>query len=295
MTPTPRQLPPPSGPPAGWYPDPTGRGVRYFDGRAWASGPALVPAVERGPYPSLGWGAAWIALVILAASLVLEKLVGAAIDDTDLPVLIVAAVSLLIAYGPSLWWCARVARAAGGWRQLGWQWWRFDAGWGPLTFAGAVVAQVAVVSILIQLGVPFESNVEITDGTRTLPYVVALIVSACVAAPLVEELVFRGVVLRGLSARMHAAVAVGVQGVLFGCAHIDPSRGWGNIGLALGLTSTGCALGLVAVLTRRLGAPILAHAMLNAMVVTFLLTGVTEELRRDLDALVALVGLVVPV
>lgn len=293
MSSTPAPLPPPVGPPAGWYPDPSGRGVRYFDGIAWAPGPAFVPADERAPYPTLHWSVGWLAVLILAVSLVVEKLAGEVTADHDVPIFLDAGLSLVLAYGPSLWWCRRVARRAGGWRQLGWAWHRFDAGWGPLTFAGALIAQVLVVSIAIELGIPFTSNVEVTDGNRTVPYVIAMILSACVAAPLVEEVLFRGVVLRGFAGHMHVVAAVAVQGALFGCAHIDPSRGWGNIGLALGLTSTGCALGLVAVLTRRLGAPIVAHALLNGLVVILLLTGVTDDLRRDLDAVAgALVALV---
>ncbi|MEY2754543.1 MAG: hypothetical protein RJB65_901, partial [Actinomycetota bacterium] len=48
-------------------------------------------------------------------------------------------------------------------------------------------------------------------------------------------------------------------------AHVDPSRGIGNIGLVILLSSVGCVLGGAAVLTRRLAAPMIAHAIVNAL------------------------------
>lgn len=244
----------------------------------------------REPLTPLPFTAAIGALVILAASLIVSKLIGELLGDTDVPVLLDAAISIAIGYGPSIWWCWRVRRnSGGGFAGLGWRFRWIDLAWAPLLWVGAVVGQVIVVAVSTELGVPFESNVDSADGRRTVAYVIALIASAVVAAPVVEELVFRGVVLRGFVSRMNVVVAVIVQGVLFGWAHYDPSRGAGNIGLALGLSTVGCAMGLVTVLTRRLGAAVLAHALLNGFVVTMLLTGVTDDLDRDFNALIALV------
>lgn len=289
MQPAPLSLPPPGGPPAGWYPDPGGQGMRYFDGARWAPhpgvalGPATVP--DREPFPTLPVSAALWALVILAVSLVVNQIVARQIDDTGLPVLVDAGIGMLLAYGPSVWWCLHVLRRSGGGAgaRLGWRARPVDLGWGPLTWIGAYVAEIVVVLLATELlGVPFESNVETTSDDLTAAYVIALLASAVIAAPLVEELVFRGVVLRGLASRVGVVAAVPIQGVLFGIAHLDPiSRGWGNIGLILGLSTVGCGFGLVAVLTRRLGAPILAHACLNGFVVTLVLTGVTDDLERD--------------
>ena len=102
--------------------------------------------------------------------------------------------------------------------------------------------------------IPFTSNIrEVSDLHTDRGYVVSLLVLAVVAAPICEEIVFRGVMLRGLLSRNGAVVAVGVQGVLFGLAHFDPIRGTGNIGLILVLASVGCVLGGAAYLIRRIG------------------------------------------
>ena len=101
----------------------------------------------------------------------------------------------------------------------------------------------------------------------------SLLVLAVVAAPIAEEIVFRGVVLRGLLSRYGAVVAVGVQGVLFGLAHFDPIRGAGNIGLILVLGSVGCVLGGAAFLIRRIVPTMIAHAILNGIAMALALTG----------------------
>lgn len=275
--------------------------MRYFDGWRWADGVLADQSAfdhfgtagepGREPHPTLPLSAAVGALVILAASLTLSKLIAELLGDIDIPVLLDAALGIAIGYGPSVWWCWRVRRTAGdGFGDLGWRFRWIDVGWAPLLWVGAVIGQVIVVAISTELGVPFESNVDSAEGRRTAAYVIALVASAVVAAPVVEELVFRGVVLRGLVSRMHVVVAVIVQGVLFGWAHYDPSRGAGNIGLALGLSTVGCAMGLVTVLTRRIGAAVLAHALLNGFVVIMLLAGVTDDLDREFDTLVALIG-----
>ena len=134
--------------------------------------------------------------------------------------------------------------------------------------------EIAVGLIVVVLKIPFTSNVRnVSDFHVDRGYVVSLLVLAVVAAPICEEIVFRGVVMRGLLSRNGAVVAVGVQGVLFGLAHFDPVRGTGNIGLILVLGSVGCVLGGAAFLIRRLAPTMIAHAILNAIAMAIALTG----------------------
>ena len=128
--------------------------------------------------------------------------------------------------------------------------------------------------IVITLNIPFTSNArEISDLDADRGYVVSLLVLAVVAAPICEEIVFRGVILRGLLSRHRVVVAVGLQGLLFGMAHFDPIRGMGNIGLILVLGSVGCVLGGAAYLVRRLAPTMIAHAILNAIAMAIALSG----------------------
>ena len=262
--------------PAGWYPDPSG-GWRWFDGIAW--GPVWQPASERPALPTLRLSDAVWALVILAASLVAGRFVVDAIADGT-PVLVQALVSGFVGYAPSVAWCMHVLRreGTGPTHVLGLRFRWPDLGWGPVTYLAAIAVEVGLALVIRLIGVPFESNVsETTAADRTAGYVIGLVVTAVIAAPIVEELVFRGVVLRGLASRLGVIGAVAVQAVLFGCAHIDPARGWGNAGLAVALSGVGAALGVTAVLTRRLGAPMIAHAILNGVVLAVVLSGALDN------------------
>ena len=100
-----------------------------------------------------------------------------------------------------------------------------DLGWGPLVWITAIAGEMAVLVVISTLGIPLTSNTEgISDLDLDRTYVISLLVTAVVAAPIVEELVFRGVMLRGLRSRLPVVAAVAVQAVVFGVAHVDPAR-----------------------------------------------------------------------
>lgn len=93
-----------------------------------------------------------------------------------------------------------------------------------------------------------------------------------VGAPLVEELFFRGLVLRSLQRRVGAVGAVVLCGVLFGLAHPQPLEAEALALIMISLAALGAVLAAVAVRTARLGAPIVAHAVFNAWTAITLLT-----------------------
>ena len=146
----------------------------------------------------------------------------------------------------------------------------------------AVGTQIVVGLIVVLLDIPITSNIEdVTDLDVDRAYVIATVITAVVAAPIVEEIVFRGVVMRGFLSRMPVVAAIVLQGVLFGTAHVDPVRGTGNIGLAIVLSGVGIVLGVAAYLLRRIGATIIAHAIFNGVVMIIVLTGVLDEFDRE--------------
>lgn len=260
----------------------------YFDGARWhrPTGSA------QGPIATLPATVVWVALAVLVGSLLVGAIAGAAVAEIG-PRWLAIAVSAGVGYGPSVWWARRVARRAGGWSSIGAgaQW--SDVGWGPLTWLGAIGVQFVLVAIVVVTGVPIESNTTGLDGAdSTLPGRIALVVLAVGIAPVVEELVFRGVVLRGLLGVLPAWAAVGAQGMLFGVAHLQPGIGMGNVGLSIVLAGVGTAFGASAVWTRRLAAPVLAHMIFNAVVIALLLSGVADDLgeRPPYGVLCALVS-----
>ncbi len=299
------QLPPPTTAPAGWYPDPSGAGMRYFDGQVWAAagfygggfpGGAFPVAVfeERPPHPVLPFRAAVGALVILVTSLLVGRALLELLIEFDWPVLVYVALLGVLGYGPSLAWCWYVRRRWGGgtWAGVGWKFRWSDLGWGPLAYLAAIGTQIAVAMMVLLLDIPLSSNVEdVTDLDVDRAYVVATVITAVIAAPIVEEIVFRGVVMRGFLSRMKAVFAIALQGVLFGVAHVDPVRGWGNIGLALVLSGVGVALGTAAYLVRRIGLTVIAHAIFNGVVMIIVLSGVLDDVDTDFGS--SLLGAVV--
>jgi membrane protease YdiL (CAAX protease family) len=105
---------------------------------------------------------------------------------------------------------------------------------------------------------------ELTSHASGAGYVV-LAVLVCVGSPLVEELFFRGLLLRGLlgrlarlGPRLGPALAIVVTGLLFGLAHVE--------GLQLpALAAFGIVLAYLAWRFGRLGPGIVAHMAFNAV------------------------------
>jgi uncharacterized protein len=263
--------------PTGWFPDPwNSGGVRYWDGRVW-TGYAALPAPGEQPHPTLPVRAAWGAVITILASIVASRYTLKAISVFEWPIAVYVAIVAVIGYAPALLWCWYASRRWGTGRftaDVGLRARWVDAGWGPVTWGACLVAQVVVGVVIVALKVPFTSNIkDVSELHADRGYVVSLLVLAVVAAPIAEEIVFRGVVLRGLLSKYGAVAAVGVQGVLFGLAHFDPIRGAGNIGLIVVLGSVGCVLGGAAFLSRRIVPTMIAHAILNGIAMALALTG----------------------
>ncbi len=276
--PPPVALPPPTGPRAGWYRDPSGFPLmRYHDGLRWTQHTTGILTAKREveEHPVLPLGVAVGAVGVLIASVVGSRFLVDALVRFEWPLAVYVAITVVTGYGPSVWWCLYASHRWGSGRPIADLGLRFrwsDAGWGPIVWLVALGCQLVMVLVVEIVGIPLVGNTEgIEDLGADRTYVLALLVTTVVAAPLVEEMVFRGLVLRGLLSAMAVVPAVAAQGVLFGLAHVDPVRGSGNIGLALILAAVGVALGGAAYLFRRIGPTIIAHGIFNAIVMTIVL------------------------
>jgi membrane protease YdiL (CAAX protease family) len=263
--------------PTGWFPDPWNQsGVRFWDGRSWTAH-AAVPVPRPQPHPTLPIRAAWGAVITLLISLVSSRYLLRAIAGFRWPIAVYVSIVAIVGYVPALLWCWHASRRWGTGRfraDVGLRARWVDAGWGPVTWLACLMTQVVVGLVVVLLRIPFTSNIkDVSKLHADRGYVVSLLVLAVVAAPIAEEIVFRGVVLRGLLSRNGAVVAVAVQGALFGLAHFDPIRGTGNVGLMLVLGGVGCVLGGAAYLIRRIVPTMIAHAILNAVAMALALSG----------------------
>ena len=104
--------------------------------------------------------------------------------------------------------------------------------WGPLATAwlGAhaiVASYFGIIFVLSRLGAPTDwlddgNAIEVDGGTRLAVWAL-LGTTLVVGAPIAEELLFRGLVFRGLRGYWRLLLAMGVSGFLFGAFHLNLS------------------------------------------------------------------------
>lgn len=270
----------------GWYPDPAGcHEFRFWDGLRWTPGvadhgfvredplpdnPCAPPSDERArpPLRAAAIGLAGLVLGSLVMVGIVLALRGWAHEHKAL------------AFGLSeagLWCCllgavALVSRRYGSGsvvRDYGFRFRLQDLGWGLLL---AIVARVltVVIGIVVLLAAGRSHSGRTATGLGSKPLEDALLVVVCVAlvlgAPLVEELFFRGLMLRSLQTRLATPVAVGLQAVLFSAAHSLTTSGIGLVSELLSTLLFGLLAGAVVVRFRRLGPTIVAHSLFNLVV-----------------------------
>lgn len=89
-------------------------------------------------------------------------------------------------------------------------------------------------------------------------WVIALVIVVVIGAPIVEEFVYRGLILQALQGRVNEILALVVSAVWFGAIHLQPVE-------FPGLFMFAVVLGITFMATGRLAGPILAHAAFNAV------------------------------
>ena len=275
---------------AAWYPDPTRPGmIRYWDGTRWTAHrvesplgrppgptPLPAPATATGWFPdvaSLRWPAAILAIAVVVTNIVGNSITAEMGSASALRTLLGLGLLVLYAVGFPLtaWYCSRRWGSGRLSDDLG-----LRATWAdvPLGFGGAIGLTVIVIvmGIVVRaLGLPAGSNLTgLEKSGRNGALFLVLGVVAGVIAPVVEELLFRGVMLRGLRSKLAWPASVAAQAAVFGSAHFLVGLGWGNVGLIVVLGSVGVGLGLLARATGRLAAGMIAHSLFNIGQLTLL-------------------------
>jgi len=157
--------------------------------------------------------------------------------------------------------------------------WRFR--WIDLAFgaAAALVALVVVVPVVGLLLRPLLGDPDVSQPVRNLvdeargPALVGLFLIAAVGAPLVEELFFRGLLLRSVQKSLGTVWAIAGSSVFFGLAHPNDLPYQAQIVVMVALAALAVVLATLAVRTGRLGASIVAHAVFNAINLAVVLAG----------------------
>lgn len=223
---------------------------------------ARLPAAGR---PGFAWrvlspvGAVVLAFVVLIAGAGLLSLTPLS-DDGLNAVLSFATSLLLLAFGVVLWrrlpppgrrWATALKHTRGGAVGLG------------VTFGAGIVIGAGAIILLGQAIDPVvERRLEDVEEIGSVPWqVILMVVALVVLAPLGEELLFRGLLLRALARRFPFWPSALISSVLFASAHADSYILWPR---AVSLVGTGLAL---AWLYRWRGywASVTAHATVNAV------------------------------
>jgi membrane protease YdiL (CAAX protease family) len=114
---------------------------------------------------------------------------------------------------------------------------------------------------------------DLLDRSQGLAFA-GLILSVAVGAPIVEELFFRGLLLRSLQRRVPDWAAVATSAVAFGIAHGSALPVDAVLLVMTSLTVFGAILAVMAIRTGRLGPSIVTHAVFNLFTLLYLtLTG----------------------
>lgn len=147
-------------------------------------------------------------------------------------------------------------------------WWGIPAGF--ILQIVVVLLMAPFIRLLFPDGVPQQSVASITEETTTALDAIVVILMVGVAAPVVEELLFRGMLLSRLVRSMRTGWAVVVQAAVFAGIHLlDPNA----IAALPGLFIIGLVLGYAAIRSRNLSLPILIHSGVNLTAAVLLIFG----------------------
>jgi membrane protease YdiL (CAAX protease family) len=250
-------------PPTGERPDRAAKGGRFL--------------TRYAGLPEVGWGGGMVALgVLIAAGTMLAGTIFVAIFDPSLETsaarnaaqLVVAASLIGTALGFALFDSHGAVKEAVGKLGLGG---RIAVGAIGLALL-AWLAYIIFAGFLAPLLQPDQEDVTRELGTNKdeLGSVAVAAFLIVIAAPLSEELFFRGFMFGGLRRSMSIWPAAAISAVVWGSLHL----GAGNIGVAIQLAVFGVILAWLYERTGTLWAPVLAHAINNTIAFVLLVTDV---------------------
>ncbi|MEZ5176626.1 MAG: CPBP family intramembrane glutamic endopeptidase [Acidimicrobiia bacterium] len=161
-------------------------------------------------------------------------------------------------------------------------WWALLAGMG-LQIAAALMTYPLVDSLFPD-GAPQQGVAGITAGTRTTFEVIVIFLSVAAVAPIIEEIIYRGMLLSWLRRHMGQWAAIIVSAAIFAGLHLVD---WNARAAVPGLFLIGVVLGWVALRRGDLSLAIPIHAGVNLLAAIMLVWGdeMAEWAERQLEEL----------
>ncbi|MDJ0770509.1 MAG: CPBP family intramembrane metalloprotease [Ilumatobacter sp.] len=209
------------------------------------------------------WTVAWIAGTVLLASVVLAAMGADFGGDLTIPEIAAASAVAWAAFGVGL---VVVSRRAGSGRPMA----DFAIGFRPADLVGVPLGVVTQLIFVPLLYVPLQaiwpdtfSDERLEERAQDLAdradggMVILLALIVVVGAPIVEELVYRGLLQRSAAASIGPWPSLLVTSAFFSLIHFAPVE-------YPGLFLAGLAFGVCLTLTGRIGPAIVTHASFNA-------------------------------
>jgi uncharacterized protein len=286
---------------AGWYGDPIASAqLRYWDGAAWTEHIAPLPVItyatrlvgskldaavyemrvdddtEWGLRPVLLPIAAFLA--VICAAPIIAAVVNPRTHDARLAFAVIASFGAEAVVGVVAWLAGRdIAARYGGWgRAFGWRRPRWvDLGLGAAAFFAVLIGEIIVGATANGLSHGHASheaqNLQLHTASALVVAVLFALVVVC--APLTEELVFRGLLLRTFMRRLTFWPAALLSTVIFALFHTyEVQTVAGAATLALTVACLGIANCVLNRYTDRLAAGIGVHAACNLLALVLVLT-----------------------
>jgi len=207
---------------------------RELTGVPAASADALAGVGEPRGHKNVPWTPRDIAIALILPLLLIALNIGASVT-TDIDTDDLTETDHIVSFGFGfLLEIALVALAFnfalrkynGSWRSLGFrrpggvQWWF------PLAITGGAFATIWVwVGLLYALGIAPESNIPDNVYDFVIPVIMLGLLSV-VAAPLAEEVFFRGFLFQGVAKRWGMWAGIGFSAFIFGLAHAGAPDSW---------------------------------------------------------------------
>lgn len=208
----------------------------------------------------------WLVAFFAGTALSTAILAASGVDDTgdaSIPVLFAGVSATWVAYLAGAWWASQRAGSGSPVADYGLRFAPMDALGIPL----GVLTQLALVPLtyvpLTRLWPSTFTDDSLDKTARDLvdrasgAGLALLIVMVCVGAPLVEEIVYRGMLQRSLAGRLHQVLAVVIVAAWFALIHFRPVE-------FPGLFVFGLVVGASTLAVGRLGLAVVTHVAFNA-------------------------------
>lgn len=191
----------------------------------------------------------------------ITQLVAVASSPTGIVVQVLANLPAYLLTLALIWWVTTVGGRHSFWQAIRWKRHSTFAWWvvaGILLWATSSALTYYVAKVFGAKETAFEQLIESSPGAR-----LAIVLIAVLGAPLVEEIVYRGVVYPALERAFGVAQAVIGVAALFALVHVP--QYWNNPGLIAGLAFLSIALTIVRARTGSLLPCFIIHLVFNSI------------------------------